>query len=482
MIFTCVIFDFKSFEFVVNTTITYICVKYFTTMRAILIIGAGRSSSYLIQYLLNKSVEEGLHLIIGDLSLESAQKKTNNHPNATAISLDIFDERSRKEAIQKADIVISMLPAHLHIEVARDCVFYKKNMVTASYISEAMQELDVLVKENKLIFMNEVGLDPGIDHMSAMKIIHEIKAKGGKMLLFESFCGGLVAPESDTNLWNYKFTWAPRNVVLAGQGGAAKFLQEGTYKYIPYCNLFRRTEFLEVEGYGKFEAYSNRDSLKYLDVYGLDDVLTLYRGTIRRVGFSKAWNMFVQLGMTDDSYIMEDSENMSYRQFVNSFLPYHPTDSVEIKMRLILKIDQDDSMWDKLLELDLFNPNKKVGLKNATPAQILEKILTDSWTLQPNDKDMIVMYHKFGYELNGKKQQIDSKMVCIGEDQTYTAMAKTVGLPVAMATLLILNGKIKTPGVQLPIREEVYLPILKELEEYGVVFKEQIVPYLGYNA
>lgn len=451
-------------------------------MRAVLIIGAGRSASSLIQYLLNKSVEEDLHLIIGDLSLESAQNKTNNHPNATAISLDIFDQNQRKAAIQKADIVISMLPAHLHIEVARDCIVYKKNMVTASYISDAMQGLDVLAKENNLIFMNEIGLDPGIDHMSAMKVINEIKAKGGKMLLFESFCGGLVAPESDTNLWNYKFTWAPRNVVLAGQGGAAKFIQEGTYKYIPYCNLFRRTEFLEVEGYGKFEAYSNRDSLKYLDVYGLNDVLTLYRGTIRRVGFSKAWNMFVQLGMTDDSYVMEDSENMSYRQFVNSFLPYHPTDSVEIKMRLILKIDQDDIMWDKLLELDLFNPNKKVGLKNATPAQILEKILTDSWTLQPKDKDMIVMYHKFGYELNGQKQQIDSKMVCIGEDQTYTAMAKTVGLPVAIATLLILNGKIKTPGVQLPIREEVYLPILKELEEYGVIFKEQIVPYLGYNA
>lgn len=450
-------------------------------MRIILIIGAGRSASSLIQYLLSKSEKEHLHLIIGDLSLALAKKKTDNHPNATPIALDIFDENQRKAAIEKATIVISMLPAHLHIEVARDCILYKKHLVTASYVSDTMQELDALAKENNLIFMNEIGLDPGIDHMSAMKVIDEIQEKGGKMLLFESFCGGLVAPESDTNLWNYKFTWAPRNVVLAGQGGAAKFIQEGTYKYIPYGNLFRRTEFLEVEGFGKFEAYSNRDSLKYRNVYGLDDVLTLYRGTIRRVGFSKAWNMFVQLGMTDDSYTMEDSENMSYRQFVNSFLPYHPTDSVEIKMRLILKIDQDDIMWDKLLELDLFNPKKKVGLKHATPAQILEKILTDSWTLQPKDKDMIVMYHKFGYEINGKKEQIDSKMVCIGDDQTYTAMAKTVGLPVAMATLLILNGKITTPGVQLPIRKEVYLPILKELEEYGVVFKEQSMPYLGYN-
>ncbi|WP_281324347.1 saccharopine dehydrogenase C-terminal domain-containing protein [Flavobacterium sp. IMCC34518] len=450
-------------------------------MRTILIIGAGRSASSLIQYLLNKSESENLHLVIADLSLALAEKKTKNHPNATPIALDILDKEQRGKAIQNATIVISMLPAHLHIEVAKDCIVYKKHLVTASYISDAMQELDEQAKANGLIFMNEIGLDPGIDHMSAMKVIDEIRDQGGKMLLFESFCGGLVAPESDTNLWNYKFTWAPRNVVLAGQGGAAKFIQEGAYKYIPYTSLFRRTEFLEVEGYGKFEAYSNRDSLKYRSVYGLDDVLTLYRGTIRRVGFSKAWNMFVQLGMTDDSYSMENTENMTYRQFVNSFLPYHPTDSVEIKMRLILKIDQDDIMWDKLLELDLFNRNKKVGLKDATPAQILEKILAESWSLQPNDKDMIVMYHKFGYVLDGDEKQIDSKMVCIGDDQIYTAMAKTVGLPVAMATLLILNGKIKTPGVQLPIRKEVYQPILKELEEYGVLFHEQDMPYVGYN-
>lgn len=450
-------------------------------MRSVLIIGAGRSASSLIRYLLAKSETENLHIVVADLSLALAEKKTQKHPNATPIALDIFNTEERRAAIEKATIVISMLPAHLHIEIAKDCLQFKKHLVTASYISDAMQDLNEDAKKNNLIFMNEIGLDPGIDHMSAMKVIDEIREKGGNMLLFESFCGGLVAPEYDNNLWNYKFTWAPRNVVLAGQGGAAKFIQEGTYKYIPYSALFRRTEFLEVEGYGKFEAYSNRDSLKYRSIYGLDDVLTLYRGTIRRVGFSKAWNMFVQLGMTDDSYAMEDSENMSYRQFVNSFLPYHPTDSVEIKTRLILKIDQDDIMWDKLLELDLFNADKKVNLPNATPAQILEKILTDSWALEPEDKDMIVMYHKFGYELNGEKKQIDSKMVCIGDDQTYTAMAKTVGLPVAMATLLILNGKITTPGVQLPIKKEVYEPILKELEEYGVIFNEQTMPYFGYN-
>lgn len=450
-------------------------------MRKILIIGAGRSASSLIKYLLDKSEAEKLLLTIADLSEALANKKTGNHKNARAISFDVCNDEQRKQEIQQADIVISMLPAHLHIEVAKDCIFYKKNMITASYISEEMKSLDFQAKENQILLMNEIGLDPGIDHMSAMKIMDDIKSKGGKIILFESFCGGLVAPESDTNLWNYKFTWNPRNVVLAGQGGAAKFIQEGTYKYIPYHKLFRRTEFLEVEGFGRFEAYANRDSLKYREVYGLDAVDTCYRGTIRRVGFSKAWDVFVQLGMTDDTYIIDDSEHMSNRDFVNLFLPYHPTDSVEIKFRHQLKIDQDDVIWDKLLELDLFSKSVFTGLKNATPAQMLEKILSYKWTLQPEDKDMIVMYHKIGYEINGEQKQIDSTMVCLGDDQTYTAMAKTVGLPVAIATLKILNGEISTTGVQLPTAKEVYLPILEELEQYGVVFKEFDVPYFGYN-
>ena len=450
-------------------------------MRKILIIGAGKSASTLIKYLLDKSSSENLHLTIADLSLEMALTKTKNHPNATAIAFDILDKVQRQAEIQKSDIVISMLPAHLHIDAAKDCVLFKKHLVTASYISDAMQALDHDAKSNGLVFMNEIGLDPGLDHMSAMKIIDEIKEKGGKIILFESFCGGLVAPEFDNNLWNYKFTWAPRNVVLAGQGGTAKFIQEGTYKYIPYQKLFRRTEFLEIEGFGRFEGYANRDSLKYQSVYGLDDALTLYRGTIRRVGFSRAWNMFVQLGMTDDGYIIDNSETMSNRDFVNLFLPYHPSDSVESKTRMALGIEQDDIMWDKLLELNLFDINKKTGINNATPAQMLEKILAEKWTLQPDEKDMIVMYHKFGYELDGQQKQIDSKMVCIGDDQTYTAMAKTVGLPVAIAALAILNKKITTPGVQLPTRKEVYLPILSELEKYGIHFKEFEMPYVGYN-
>ncbi len=450
-------------------------------MRKILIIGAGKSASQLINYLLDKAETENLEITVGDLSLASAKKLVGDHPAGKAIELDVFNTQQRQEAIKAATIVISMLPARFHIEVAKDCVTFNKSMVTASYISKEMQALDHDVKEKGLVFMNEIGLDPGIDHMSAMQVIDRIRDAGGKMLLFESFTGGLVAPESDTNLWNYKFTWNPRNVVLAGQGGAAEFIQEGTYKYIPYQRLFRRTEFLEIEGYGRFEGYANRNSLKYRSVYGLEDILTLYRGTIRRVGYSKAWHIFVMMGMTDDSYTLQETEAMSYRDFLNLFFPYSPTDSVELKLRHYLKIDQDDLLWDKLVELDIFNANKKLGIKNGTPAQCLQRILEDKWTLEPDDKDMIVMYHKFGYELDGERKQIDATMVTLGDDQVNTAMARTVGLPVAMATLRILNGEITTPGVQLPIQKEVYEPILKELEDYGITFKETVVPYLGYN-
>ena len=451
-------------------------------MRNILIIGAGRSSSSLIKYLLDKSEKENLHLILGDLNIESAKEKLNNHPNATALKLDIFKVEDRKKAIKNAAIVISMLPARFHIDVAKDCITYKKSLVTASYVSPEMKALHNDVVENDLTFMNEIGVDPGIDHMSAMELLDSIRDRGGKLLLFESFTGGLVSPDCDDNLWNYKFTWNPRNVVVSGQGGAAKFIQEGKYKYIPYQKLFRRTEFLNIEGYGKFEAYANRDSLKYRSVYGLDAIPTLYRGTIRRVGFSRAWNIFVQLGMTDDSYKLEGSENMTNREFINSFLAYHPTDSVELKLRHYLKIDQDDILWSKLEELDIFNSSKLIGIKNATPAQMLQKILMDSWTLKPDDKDMIVMYHKFGYELNGKQEQIDSQLVVLGDDQDYTAMAKTVGLPVAIASLKILNNEINKKGVIIPIDKEVYAPILSELKDFGIVFKERKVPFLGYNS
>lgn len=446
-------------------------------MRNILIIGAGKSTPYIVKYLMAKSSDENLFLTIGDLNLNNAKKLSTSHTNFRAIKFDILNRKNSSEQISKSDIVISMLPARFHLLVAKECLKHKKSLLTASYISDEMNELDKEVKSNGIIFMNEIGLDPGIDHMSAMKIIDQIKDDGSELVMFKSYTGGLIAPESDNNLWNYKFTWNPRNVVLAGQGGDAKFIEKNKYKQIPYNELFKNTEPLEIDKYGNFEAYANRDSLKYQNIYKLNNIETLFRGTIRRAGFCNAWDVFVSLGMTDDSYKIKNSHMMSYREYVNYFLSSNLNESIESKIKKKLEIDEKNVIWDKLLELDIFNSAKQISLKNATPAQILEYILLQNWQLEKNDKDMVVMYHKFGYKKNKKLYQIDSTMVSIGEDETYTAMAKTVGLPLAIAALAILNKKIKSIGVQLPTSKEIYLPILKELEKYNIKFKEKLVPF-----
>lgn len=448
-------------------------------MKKVLVIGAGRSTLSLIEYLASHAEDENWQITLADNDLALAESKATGKVNTKAIQLNVLDDVKRREAIMAVDVVVSMLPAHMHVPVANDCVEFKKHMVTASYISKEMRALNEAAIENNVILMNEVGVDPGIDHLSAMKVIDDIKSKGGKMLLFESFTGGLVAPESDNNPWNYKFTWNPRNVVLAGNGGAVKFKQEGTYKYIPYHQLFRRTEFINIEGYGRFEGYANRDSLQYRKVYGLEEIPTIYRGTLRRPGFCRAWDVFVKLGMTDDSYVIEGSENMTHRQFINSFLAYNPNDSVELKLMHYLQIPQDSELMEKLEWLGLFN-DEKITIHEATPAQILQHILEKKWSLSPGDKDMIVMFHKFGYELNGERQMIESYMITKGEDESHTAMSKTVGLPVAIATKLILQEKIFSPGVHLPITREIYEPMLTELEKLGIIFTEQNVPYQGY--
>ncbi|MCF8277259.1 MAG: saccharopine dehydrogenase NADP-binding domain-containing protein [Flavobacteriales bacterium] len=441
-------------------------------MKNILIIGAGRSATTLIAYFLEHSEANDWRITVGDISAELCEKKIGGHPHGRAIAFDVFNAEQRKEEISKAAIVVSMLPASMHIEVAKDCLEMGKHLCTASYISKEMKALDDAAKAKGLIFLNEIGLDPGIDHLSAMKLLDEIRADGGKVEHFESFTGGLVAPESDDNPWHYKFTWNPRNVVLASQGGAVKFIHNGKYKYIPYHRVFRRTEYITIEGHGEFEGYANRDSLSYREVYGLKDVKTLYRGTLRRPGYSRSWDTFVQLGMTDDSYVMEGSETMTHREFVNSFLPFSLRDSVELKLRAMLKLDQDDRLMEKLQWLGLFDKTV-VGLKDATPAQILQHILEKKWAMKPNDKDMIVMWHKIGFVKDGQKHVTESSMVVKGDDQDNTAMAKTVGLPLAIATHMILDGKIKERGVLLPLSSDVYAPVLAELANNGIVFNEK---------
>lgn len=441
-------------------------------MKKILLIGAGRSATALIDYLLEKSTQVPFTLTIAEMNPKLAEEKLNNHPNGSVIAFDIRNEDLRKELILSHDLVISMLPAHLHIDVAKDCILLKKNMVTASYVSDEMKNLDQAACDAGVLLLNEMGVDPGIDHMSALRIIDRLQAQGAYIRDFESFTGGLPAPESDDNPWHYKFFWAPKNVVLASQGGACKFLHEGKYKYIPYQRVFRRTEIVRIEPYGKFEGYANRDSLKYKDAYKLHDVQTIYRGTFRKAGFSKAWDCLVQLGATDDSYIMLDSHELTNRDFINAFLYYHPTDSVETKLAQQLKLDLDSLEMEKLTWLGLFDDTVKPGLHNASPAQMLLHILEQKWTPKPEDKDMIVMWHKFVYILNGEQKNLYSSMVCIGENTLHSAMAKTVGLPLGIAAVAMLTGKITGKGVQLPLNPEIYNPVLDELEKYGIKFTE----------
>ena len=376
------------------------------------------------------------------------------------------------DEIGKSDLVISMVPARFHQLVADGCLKLGKHLVTASYENEEMRAMDDEVKQKGLIFLNECGLDPGIDHMSAMSVIDRIRAANYKLIGFESFTGGLLAPNTNDNPWQYKFTWNPRNVVLAGQG-YVKFIQHGRYKYIPYQRLFRRTEVVHIPGYGHFEGYANRDSLKYLDVYNLRGIDTLYRGTLRRPGYCKAWNVFVQLGATDDTYKLENVSEMTHRQFINSFLFYNTGDSIELKLAHYLNLDMEAEIMHKIKWLGMFS-DELVGLEEGTPAQILEHLLKKKWTLTKEDNDMIVMWHKFNYiDSDGKEIEEHATMVSIGEDPVHTAMSKTVGLPLGIATKLIMEGKITTPGVQIPIHKEIYEPILEELKDFGFDFIEE---------
>lgn len=440
-------------------------------MKNILILGAGLSASSMIAYLLKQASVNQWKVAVGDVSEETAAAKVSGYDLARSFRFDVEDQKQLKTEVSKADVVISMLPARFHPVVAAECLAQSKHMATASYISPEMKAMDADVRKKGLLFLNEIGVDPGIDHMSALRVINEIKKQGGKLLSFESSTGGLVAPESDNNPWNYKFSWNPRNVVLAGQG-VSKFLQNGQFKYIPYHSLFSRIDKTTVPFYGDFEIYANRDSLKYRESYGLQDIQTMFRGTMRRPGYCAGWNVFVQLGMTDDTWIMEGSEKMSWREYVNSFLPYDEKLSVEEKLCAAMGFSMESETMQRLKWLGIFS-HEPIGLKDASPARILQKILEEKWVLGPEDKDMIVMQHRFVYELGSVRRTRTSTLVVIGQDPVHTAMSITVGIPLAIAVKMLMLGQIQLRGVQMPSSPDIYEPVLKELEEYGVKFSEE---------
>jgi saccharopine dehydrogenase-like NADP-dependent oxidoreductase len=440
-------------------------------MKTILVLGAGRSSSSLIKYLLAEATTHRWQIIVGDSLLRAAQERVDSHKHGRAISFDVQDEGSSVEAIAKADVVISLLPAHFHPKVAAYCLALHKHLLTASYVSTEMQAFHDAAKAQDLLFLNECGLDPGIDHMSAMQVIDKIRSVGGKLISFESFTGGLISPETDIeNPWRYKFTWNPRNVVMAGQG-TAKYLQDGKYKYIPYQQLFLRTTPVHVAGYGDYEGYANRDSLKYIDTYGLEGIRTMLRGTLRNKGYCAAWSILVQLGCCDDSYLMEHVDTMTHRDFIGSFLQ-DKGDAIEKSIMHHFNLAAGSEVMTKLQWSGFFS-HEIVGLEKGTPAQILEHILNKRWKLGATDIDLIVMWHRFVYEKGEQRKEIQASLIAKGDDAVLTAMAKTVGLPLAIAAKLLLQGKITVRGVVIPVHQEIYDPVLEELKKSGIALVER---------
>jgi saccharopine dehydrogenase (NADP+, L-glutamate forming) len=441
---------------------------------SILILGAGRSSSALISYLLKYGAERSIQVTVGDVSLVAAQERIGGNTNGHAIVFDINNKQQSLETIRQSSVVVSLIPAHLHIEVARLCLETGAHLLTASYVSEEMKALHSLSSERSLLFLNECGLDPGIDHMSAMQVMDRIRQEGGRIESFESFTGGLIAPETDPqNPWRYKFTWNARNVVMAGQS-TAKFLSNDEYKYIPYQQLFKRVTPVTVPGYGEYEGYANRDSLKYLQTYGLTDVRTMLRGTLRNKGFCNAWNVLVQLGCCDDTYEMEHVDKMTHATFMRSFVDVKGGESVKNAVARASSLEINSGEMSRLDWSGLFS-DEGVGLVKGTPAQVLEHILNKKWKLQPEDKDLVVMWHRFGFVKNGALRHIEASLVAKGSNSIETAMAKTVGLPLGIAAKLLIEGKIRQRGVVIPVLKEIYEPVLNELKTLGIELTEREV-------
>ena len=441
-------------------------------MKKILILGAGRSTVSLIRYLASQAAKFDWHVTVADVDLKVAESKIQGNSRASAVALNIENEEERVAQIKQADLVVSMLPAAMHAMVAKDCVNWGKHMATASYVSDQMRQLDKEARHKGLLLLNECGLDPGIDHASAMKVIDEVHAEGGEILSFKSFCGGLVAPESNDNPWGYKVTWNPRNVVLAAQGPAAHYLDGGEIKYIPYNRIFLQTERIRVDGHGAFDAYANRDSLSYQQPYGLRNAKTLLRGTLRLPGFCRGWHVFVKLGLTDDTYVIREANKFTYTSLLSAYLP----GTGDVKTRLInfMGMEADSEVIERIGWLGFFD-DAKIELKEGTPAQLLQHLLEKKWVLRADDMDMVVMQHLFEVDVKNNPQlpsTIISSLVVKGEDPEHTAMAKTVGIPLGICVKNFLSGRFALHGVQIPTQKEIYLPLLSEMQEHGIVFEE----------
>lgn len=500
-------------------------------MKHVLLFGAGKSATALIHYLLTNSDRENWKLTVVDADIALIQSKLKEHPNGVARSFDIHDAEKRRAAVREADIVLSLLPPALHILVANDCLDAGKNLITASYADTAMNELKPMVAEKGLLFLCEMGLDPGIDHMSAKKILDEIQQQGGHVRSFRSHCGGLVAPESDTNPWHYKISWNPKNVVHAGKDGAV-FLNQGQVKELTYEDLFKEKRFLPVQD-DLYCWYPNRDSLPYISLYGLNDCQTFVRTTLRHPDFVYGWKNIVDLKLTDTTtyydtdgktlqdFFKEHLEKNNFGAWLENKTNEQFTTTQELlgKLMNLAELEQETISEGKKPAENLMMVNEDGQLENmnidhlksnaaatiafkmheakltlqqlfflgmddeqtfinkgrCTAADVLQFALEQKLKLKPSDHDLVVMMHEIEYERNGGLYKTESSMVLKGDDAEHTAMAKTVGLPMGIAAKMILNGTIRTTGVHIPIIKEIYEPVLSELQKYGISFQEETV-------
>lgn len=443
-------------------------------MKTILVFGAGKSATVLIDYLKNTCAEKNWKLIVADSNLQQAQAKLGNHAHAQAVEVNVTDADERRMLIEAADIVISLLPPFLHIHVVKDCVAIGRNLLNASYVDDAIRNLEAEINSKELLFLCEMGLDPGIDHMSAMKLFDAIRSDGGKITSFKSHCGGLVAPESDDNPWHYKISWNPRNIVMAGQAGAA-YKQHNQIIRKEYAQVFEHCEQVRIDELPVLAWYPNRDSLSYMPLYQLQEAETFIRTTLRYADFCKGWDVVVDLGLTNEN---DAAEIARYKTFHDWFAgKLRAVEGREMSLRMYLELYVAEDVHEIILNQFAFletESSDPLPVHVHSSADILQYIVEHKLALQPTDKDMIVMLHEIEFRTAEDQQSaISSSLVVTGENSLRTAMAKTVGLPLGIAAKLILEEKIKLKGLHIPTRKEIYEPVLEELKKFGVEFKEK---------
>lgn len=440
-------------------------------MKKILLFGAGKSATVLIDFLLKQSLSHNLQLVVADVNEEMMLQKTNHHPRSIVKVVNIENAAERRELILGSDIVISMMPPVLHILIAKDCIEYKKSLITASYVDHQIRVLNESAIEAGIVMLCEMGLDPGIDHMSAKEILDKLHFKNATVTSFKSHCGGLVSPESDNNPWHYKISWNPRNVVNAGKSGAV-YLENKKEIEEHYEDLFNANRSVIVED-KSYAYYPNRDSLSYIPLYNLLNIENFVRTTLRMPAFIKGWKHVIDLKLTDETP-RYDTEGLSMAAFYQQHLQHNDV-ADHVVYKIVEQFESlDEGLFAKQMRFLGFDDTTTIINKGfCSAADVLQFALEKYLVLDPSDKDRIVMLHEIEYTIDDQKYLIESSLVVDGDNAMHTAMAKTVGLPLGIAALLILNGTIKLKGVHVPVIPEVYDPVLKMLAQQGIIFKEK---------